>query len=99
MGSGGWVDIDDLLQRANAHGMLISEEDLRRVVATNAKQRYTIDDTVRRIRANQGHSLDIDLGVEAIPPPVQLFHGTALVNLDAILASGIRRMQRQYVHL
>src|SRR5690348_6114110 len=85
----GWADVDALLARSAEHGMTFSEDDLRRVVATNPKQRYVLDEDERRIRANQGHSIDVDLGLEPTAPPTELFHGTARRNLDAILAGGL----------
>jgi putative RNA 2'-phosphotransferase len=95
----GWADVDALLARSAAHGMTFTEDDLRRVVATNPKQRYLLDEDRRRIRANQGHSVVVDLGLEPTTPPVELYHGTARRNLEAILAGGLDRMQRRHVHL
>lgn len=89
--AGGWVAIDELLARAAAHGIRMDETDLRRIVAESDKQRYAIDDERRAIRANQGHSVPVDLGLEPLTPPDQLYHGTATRFLDEILTSGLLR--------
>ena len=95
----GWAPIDSLLAASAEHGMPISLEELEEVVAQNPKQRFAIDDSTGRIRANQGHSIDIDLGLVPAQPPDELYHGTARRTLPAILAEGLRPMTRQYVHL
>ncbi len=95
----GWAGIDDLLAGIADHGMDLSEDDLRRIVAESDKQRYVIDGGRRAIRANQGHSVPVDLGLEPLAPPDQLYHGTATRFLDEILTSGLRPMSRQHVHL
>lgn len=96
---GGWADIDELLAAAAARGLGLGEEDLRRVVAESDKQRYAIDDTRRAIRANHGHSVPVDLGLQAEVPPDELYHGTASRLLDRIRSEGLRPMSRQHVHL
>ncbi|HEY3831728.1 MAG TPA: RNA 2'-phosphotransferase [Acidimicrobiia bacterium] len=95
----GWADIDDLLLRARQHGMTMTEPDLRHIVATNSKQRFVLDDARRRIRANQGHSIAVDLGLQPLDPPDRLFHGTAHRTVAAIERAGLLPMQRQHVHL
>jgi putative RNA 2'-phosphotransferase len=75
----GWVDVDALLA---ALGWTRAE--LEHVVATNDKRRFALDGTGTRIRASQGHSVAVDLGYAAQPPPPVLFHGTAERNLPAI---------------
>ena len=94
---GGWVEIDTLLAAAAAHGFPITREELDRVVATNDKKRFAIEGT--RIRASQGHSVDVDLGLPPAAPPAYLYHGTVAPNLDAIRAEGLRPMSRHDVHL
>jgi putative RNA 2'-phosphotransferase len=88
----GWVAVTDLL---NALG--VAEEELREVVARNDKQRFTIEGD--RIRANQGHSVEVDLGLPVATPPNTLFHGTVAQFLDDILRDGLRPMSRHDVHL
>jgi putative RNA 2'-phosphotransferase len=93
----GWVEIGTLLEAAAAHGFRISRDELDHVVATNDKQRFAIEGT--RIRASQGHSIDVDLGLPPAKPPAYLYHGTVARNLDAIRAEGLRPMNRHDVHL
>ncbi|WP_028655698.1 RNA 2'-phosphotransferase [Nocardioides sp. J54] len=95
----GWVDIDRLLSALSEHGTHMSHDDLLRVVATNDKQRFELDAPSQRIRARQGHSVDVELGLEPVPPPAVLYHGTPRRNLDSILATGLDRRKRHHVHL
>ncbi|MCX5235661.1 RNA 2'-phosphotransferase [Streptomyces prunicolor] len=93
----GWVEIDTLIAACAAHGFRFDREELDHVVATNDKRRFAIEGT--RIRASQGHSIEVDLGLPAATPPPYLFHGTVARNLDAIRAEGLRPMNRHAVHL
>lgn len=95
----GWADVDELLEKAREHGRSISKETLRRVVATNKKQRFAFNADKSRIRANQGHSISVELGLPALEPPATLFHGTARRYLDAIKERGLLKGRRQHVHL
>lgn len=98
MDQGGWVAIDELL--ANAPERLdLDRQLLDQVVAANDKQRFAISPDQRRIRASQGHSIDVDLGLEPRTPPDVLYHGTATRFIDAILADGLQPGSRQHVHL
>ncbi len=90
----GWADVDALLA---ALGWTRAE--LERVVATNDKRRFALDESGTRIRASQGHSVVVDLGYAAQTPPQVLFHGTAERNLPVILAEGLRPGRRHAVHL
>ncbi|SEI08905.1 putative RNA 2'-phosphotransferase [Leifsonia sp. CL147] len=94
---GGWVDIDVLLEAFARHGMAVSREELDDIVEQSDKQRFAIAN--HRIRANQGHSIDVDLGLEPALPPELLFHGTAESSVESILATGINPGQRRQVHL
>ena len=96
---GGWVPIADLLSGAADDHFPISREELLEVVARNDKQRFAFDDTGERIRANQGHSTEVDLQLESKTPPGVLYHGTATVHLDEVLRTGLKRMARHHVHL
>ena len=95
----GWTDIDELLRKAASAGRPFTRELLNEVVASSDKRRFAISADGQRIRANQGHSMDIDLGLPAVEPPELLFHGTATRFLEAILREGLRRQARQHVHL
>ena len=72
---------------------------LIKIVETDDKQRYSFKDNGKLIRANQGHSFPVDLGLEAQQPPLLLFHGTSTKYLDSIMKQGIISKSRQYVHL
>lgn len=92
----GWTGINDLLAGAQ---MPMTRADLERIVAQSDKQRFAISPDGTRIRANQGHSVPVDLDLQALPPPEFLYHGTVATFLDAIRAQGLRPMQRHHVHL
>jgi putative RNA 2'-phosphotransferase len=94
---GGWVEIDTLLAATAAHGFRITRDELEHVVADNDKQRFAVEGT--RIRASQGHSVEVDLGLPPATPPPFLYHGTVARYLDAIRAEGLRPMNRHDVHL
>lgn len=95
----GWVDVVELIAKAKKAGMRFDLDTLREVVAENDKKRFTLSEDGRRIRAAQGHSVTVDLGIAASQPPATLFHGTASRNLDAIFAEGLKPGSRQQVHL
>lgn len=92
----GWVEIDTLIAAAGAHGFRFTRDELDQVVATNDKRRFAVEGT--RIRASQGHSVEVDLGLAPAAPPAYLYHGTVARSLDAIRAEGLRPMNRHAVH-
>ncbi|MEV4042027.1 putative RNA 2'-phosphotransferase [Streptomyces sp. SAI-195] len=94
---GGWAEIDTLIAAAAAHGFRFTREELDHVVATNDKRRFAVEGT--RIRASQGHSIDVDLQLPSAAPPPYLYHGTVARHLEAIRAEGLRPMNRHAVHL
>ncbi|KPL85653.1 RNA 2'-phosphotransferase [Herpetosiphon geysericola] len=96
---GGWVAVDALLAACEANNFAITKAELEQVVAHNNKQRFGFDQTGQKIRAHQGHTVTVDLGLEPQQPPAMLYHGTAKHNLATILQTGLRPMQRQHVHL
>jgi putative RNA 2'-phosphotransferase len=96
---GGWVLIDDLLRGAETAGCRISRSELNMVVQKCEKQRFAIDETGTKIRANQGHSTEVDLQLQPVEPPAELFHGTAERNLADVLRDGLFKMERHHVHL
>ncbi|MDR8407134.1 RNA 2'-phosphotransferase [Nonomuraea sp. 3-1Str] len=93
----GWVEVDTLLAAAAAHGFAITRAELELVVAGNDKQRFALRDG--RIRANQGHSVPVDLDLPVAVPPPYLYHGTVARSLAPIRAEGLRPMGRHHVHL
>jgi putative RNA 2'-phosphotransferase len=95
----GWADVDVLLQRLAEHGKAVDRALLERVVADNDKQRFAFDAGRTRIRASQGHSIQVDLALQPAQPPDVLYHGTASRFLKSILASGLRAGNRRHVHL
>lgn len=95
----GWVDVDDLLAAAKGAGVALDRPTLERVVADNDKQRFALSPDGRRIRASQGHSVTVELGLAPLEPPDVLFHGTADRNLDSIRAQGLVPGRRTHVHL
>ncbi|HEX8102518.1 MAG TPA: RNA 2'-phosphotransferase [Solirubrobacteraceae bacterium] len=96
---GGWVGVDELLAACAAHGFALSRAELEEVVRRNDKRRFSFDAHGARIRASQGHSVAVDLGLAPADPPETLFHGTPERSLDAILREGLRPMGRHHVHL
>lgn len=95
----GWTDVTDLLAALAAHGHRITRGDLERVVHRNDKRRFEWDAACDRIRARQGHSVEVDLGLPAADPPDRLYHGTPRRNLASILATGLEPRGRHHVHL
>src|SRR5688572_7482852 len=95
----GWTDVSALLAAAAAHGVTITRAELAEVVATSDKQRFALSPDGTRIRANQGHSVEVDLELAAAPPPATLYHGTVDAALPGIREKGLIRGARHHVHL
>ena len=96
---GGWVQVVDLLEGLSRQGRPLSREQLEEVVRESDKQRYAFDETGTRIRANQGHSVEVDLELEEVVPPEVLYHGTPAHNRLPILEEGLKKIWRHHVHL
>jgi RNA:NAD 2'-phosphotransferase (TPT1/KptA family)/pimeloyl-ACP methyl ester carboxylesterase len=96
---GGWAELDELVQRLCGSGRRYSKSEIERCVATDSKARFSISPDGRRIRAAQGHSIPIDLGLTPTQPPAELFHGTPRRFVASILARGLDRGERHDVHL
>jgi putative RNA 2'-phosphotransferase len=92
----GWTDFVDFAAKMKAR-FGISEADLRELIATNPKRRFILEEG--NVRANQGHSLDVDLALEATTPPDVLFHGTTQSAWASIKTQGLLKQDRQHVHL
>ncbi|NNE01427.1 MAG: RNA 2'-phosphotransferase [Pirellulaceae bacterium] len=95
----GWVDVDVLLTAINQHSRALTLDQLECVVRENDKQRFIFSDDQQRIRANQGHSVPVDLDHESAVPPDVLLHGTPERFVAAIAKQGLEKMQRHHVHL
>jgi putative RNA 2'-phosphotransferase len=95
----GWAEVDHHLACLHAAGKTISRKELARVVSENDKQRFRFSDDGLRIRANQGHSICIELGLDPTEPPEVLYHGTATRFLESIRAKGLVKGSRRHVHL
>jgi putative RNA 2'-phosphotransferase len=95
----GWIAVDTLLSAFQAHGQDIPRDVLERVVAESDKQRFEFNDDKSRIRARQGHSVEVDLGYESAIPPPTLYHGTAVKNLESIFKRGLLKGNRHHVHM
>ena len=96
---GGWVGVEELLEACARAGFRVSRGELEEVVARNDKRRFSFDETGGRIRANQGHSVEVDLQLEPRTPPAVLYHGTGARSAEAVAAEGLRKMGRHHVHL
>ncbi len=95
----GWANIDELLQKLARHGLVMDRQSLNLVVETNDKKRFALSEDGQRIRASQGHSVNIDLGLKAVEPPAWLYHGTVPRFVSSIYKQGLLPGERQHVHL
>jgi len=95
----GWADLQELVRLANASGHRMTADDVLIIVRNSEKQRFTLDSSGQKIRANQGHSVAVDLELTPLRPPAVLYHGTATRFLPSIHQSGLIRGARHHVHL
>jgi len=91
--------VDELLHALASHGKPLARADLESIVASNDKRRFALNPDRSMIRANQGHSVQVDLALPATPPPDVLFHGTVELYLPSIRAQGLLKGKRHHVHL
>lgn len=96
---GGWVEADTLLAACAGNRFPISRAELDEVVANCNKQRFAFSEDGLKIRANQGHSVEVDLQLEPAQPPPLLYHGTGQKSVPAIKQTGLAKMARHHVHL
>jgi len=95
----GWANVDELLQKLHAHGQVLDRGGLQDIVAACSKQRFALSDDGQRIRANQGHSITVDLGLVPVEPPQWLYHGTVPRFVGSIREQGLHAGERHHVHL
>lgn len=95
----GWADVEELLAGIQSTGRKIDMNILEEIVATDNKQRYSFNQDKTLIRANQGHSIAVDVELKEQEPPELLYHGTATRFLGSIEREGLKPMSRLYVHL
>lgn len=95
----GWTDVNLLIEKANIYGIQFDKETLKHVVETNSKKRFAFNETLDKIRASQGHSVEIELGYLNQKPPKILYHGTGEKSVKSILDAGLKKRSRQHVHL
>lgn len=88
-----------MIEKSNKYGIQFNRETLNHLVATNSKKRFAFNDTFEKIRASQGHSVEIELGYKNQKPPEILYHGTSEKSVDSILEKGLEKRNRQHVHL
>ena len=95
----GWTEVTTLIEQANKHGVKLTVDVLDYVVANNSKKRFAFNSDKTRIRANQGHSVEVELGYMPLKPPAVLYHGTSEKAIASILQSGLEKRSRHHVHL
>jgi putative RNA 2'-phosphotransferase len=97
----GWAEVPELLSKSVgiAPGGKLDMPTLERIVSEDQKQRYAFNEDKSKIRASQGHSVEVDLGLKPKFPPPILYHGTATRFVDSIKAEGLKPQSRQQVHL
>ncbi len=95
----GWADVKELIEKMNAKDAGLDLVILKEMVATNDKKRFAFNEDLTKIRASQGHSVAVELALQATEPPPFLYHGTVGKFIDSIKETGLNKMERQYVHL
>lgn len=95
----GWADTVDLIEKMNKTGFQLTLDVLDHIVLTNNKKRFSFNEDKTKIRANQGHSLEVELGLKETEPPEYLYHGTGEKSVNSILSTGLEKRSRQHVHL
>lgn len=96
----GWADVSELIEGINRTGEYsLDMPKLEEIVRADEKQRYSFNEDKTKIRANQGHSINVDVELKEAVPPDLLYHGTGEKSVQAINAEGLKHMRRLYVHL
>lgn len=95
----GWANVDELIPQSNKHKVPLDFDLLQVVVATNDKKRFLFNEDKTKIRASQGHSINVELNLNEVAPQGFLYHGTIATSIDSIKETGLQKMSRQHVHL
>lgn len=95
----GWANVEELIAGINNTGRKIDMDILEEIVRTDNKKRYSFNEDKTLIRANQGHSVPVDVELKECEPPQFLYHGTASRFINSIMQDGLKPMSRLYVHL
>jgi putative RNA 2'-phosphotransferase len=95
----GWADVNSLIEKCSLANIPLTLDILKHIVETNSKKRFAFNENETRIRASQGHSIEVELALKPIKPPSVLYHGTAARFVPSILENGLTKQQRQHVHL
>lgn len=95
----GWTEVSSLIEKSRQTEPKLDLEMLKYIVDSNAKKRFSFNESLNKIRANQGHSVKIDLGYTPQEPPEILYHGTGGKFVDLIRNSGLEKQSRHHVHL
>ncbi len=96
---GGWIEVEKLLTACAGNRFPVSRAELEEVVDRSDKKRFAFDETGARIRASQGHSVEVDLQLEPVEPPEVLYHGTGHGSAATVRSTGLSKMARHHVHL
>ena len=94
----GWVNVKELIEKAK-NEILFDFNELKQVVQNNDKKRFSFSDDLCEIRANQGHSIKVELNLKEIIPPAILYHGAPIGVVDLIMKEGLKKMNRHHCHL
>jgi putative RNA 2'-phosphotransferase len=95
----GWTEIDHLIEKIKARESQFNLDILKYIVDSNSKKRFSFNEDMTKIRASQGHSIEVQLNYVAKQPPVILYHGTATSNIISIKETGLQKRNRHHVHL
>ena len=95
----GWADINELIEKSKQANVQLTFDIIKHIVDTNSKKRFSLNEQQNKIRANQGHSIEVDLALTPKEPPEFLYHGTAERHAGSILEKGIIKQNRHHVHL
>jgi len=95
----GWAKVSDLLHGINSKGLKLDMPLLEEIVKTNPKKRFSFNEAKTLVRANQGHSISVDVQLNEKEPPYTLYHGTVAKYMSSIREKGLLKMNRNHVHL